>query len=383
VSPVVITGIGAVSAFGLGVDVFWTGLLSGGSALRPHGRWLAGRAPALEVRDWVTSAAGRRIDRASLLALAAARLALRDAGLPVTALEPARSGLALGSSLGNLSETPKFLDRVLAKGSGNPLVFPNLVMNAPLSYVSIELGITGPTTMVSEVEVSGEAAIAWGVQAVAEGMVDVCLAGGADELDDILFDVLGDAGGLSRAAPRPLDPLADGRALGEGAAVLVLEPAAAASRRAARAYAEIAPHPGFGVRAPVHGLPADPAPIAERLGELLAAADVVVAAASGLPALDRVEAAAIARAAAGRPIAVTAPRGAIGDFGAAGALGVAAAALVLHERTVPPTAGCRLPAREGLDVVTRAARPLAGRVAVVSALGRGGIYRPLRLQRPE
>jgi len=383
VTPVAVTGIGVLSAFGIGVGPFWEGLLSGRSGLTPGGPEgaLAGIVEGLELRDFVRTPGGRRIDHASLMALAASRLALADAGIDDAPLDPAHTGLAIGSSLGNLRETPPFLDRVFEKGAGNPLVFPNMVMNAPLSYVSIELGVTGPTAMVTEVEVSGESAIAWGARTVADGAADVCVAGAVDEIADVLFAVLGESGGLTRDVPRPLDRASDGRALGEGAAMLVLEPRDRARARGARVYAEIVPHPGFAVPSSVHGHPRDADAIARRLRPLVADADLVVAGASGLPALDAVEAVAIARATAGRRVAVTAPRGAIGDFGAAGALGVAAAVLAIHTQRIPPTAGIRPPAREGLDVVAGAAR--AGRigVAAVSAIGRGGICRPVRVVR--
>src|SRR2546429_617330 len=152
------------------------------------------------------------------MALAACRLALVDAGLAPGTLAPARTGLGFGSAWGNLHETAAFLDRLFARGQGNPLLFPNLVFNAPLSYASIELGITGPTAMLSAGEASGEAALAWGAEQVAEGAVDVCLAGGADELGAVLHQVLREGRLLARAAPRPLDPAADGACPGEGAA---------------------------------------------------------------------------------------------------------------------------------------------------------------------
>src|SRR5205814_5536833 len=85
-------------------------------------------------------------------------LPLVDAGLAPGTLAPARTGLGFGSAWGNLHETGTFLDRLFARGQGNPLLFPNLVFNAPLSYASIELGITGPTAMLSAGEASGEAA---------------------------------------------------------------------------------------------------------------------------------------------------------------------------------------------------------------------------------
>jgi len=168
--------------------------------------------------------------------------------------------------------------------------------------------------------------------------------------------------------------------LGEGAAVLVLEPGEWAAARRARVYAEIAPHPGFGVRAPVHGHPSDPSEVARGLTPLVADADVIVAGASGLPARDEVEAQAIACATAGRRVAVTAQRGAVGDFGAAGALATAAAACAIASGVIPPTLNVVPPARAGLDVVSGSARRTRVRTALVNGLARGGVCRPLRLE---
>jgi 3-oxoacyl-[acyl-carrier-protein] synthase II len=382
-ASVAITGIGVVSALGVGVDAFWRGLVAGECGVRPVARLgaeaLAGEAPPLALRDFVRSPLGRRIDRVSLLALAAGRLALADAGLEMAALDGRRVALGLGSSLGNLHETAGFLDRLFARGTANPLVFPNLVFNAPLSYVSIELGVRGPTAMLSGQEVSGEGALAWGADTVAAGAADVCLAGGTEELDAVLHEVLAEGRVLACGRPRPLDRAADGACPGEGAAVLVLEPLARAVARGARVYARLVASPGFVVPAPVHGWPNDREALADRLRPVLDGADLVLAAASGCPALDRVEARALARA-LGRRTAVTAVRGALGDFGAAGAHAAAAAALAIHTGTVPPTVGLTPPARADLDVVAGAARKLAVRAAVVDGLARGGHCRPLRLE---
>jgi 3-oxoacyl-[acyl-carrier-protein] synthase II len=380
-TPVAVTGIGVVSAFGLGTPPFWEGLLCGRSPIEPNeAGWPVAAVEGLEARDVVRTPAGRRIDHASLMALAAARQALADAGIADASLDPARTALGLGSALGNLRETSRFLDRVFDRGAGNPLAFPNMVMNAPLSYVSIELGITGPSAMLTEVEVSGEAAIAWGARAIADGAADVCVAGATDELADVLAPIQGRAGGLTRGIARPLDRASDGRALGEGAAMLVLEPLERARVRGARIYAELAPHPGFGVPSSVHGHPRDPGAVAAMLAPLVDGVDLVVAAANGMPAFDAVEARVLSSLVGAR-VPVTAPRGAIGDFGAAGALAIAAAALALHDGRVPPTVGCRLPAREGLDVVVDAARAVRPAVVLVNGLGRGGVCRPVRLVR--
>jgi 3-oxoacyl-(acyl-carrier-protein) synthase len=305
---------------------------------------------------------------------------LADANDAFDGCDPARLGLTLGSGLGNLGETSLFLDRLFSRGAGNPLVFPNLVMNAPLSYASIELGVTGPTAFLTEQEASGEAAIAWGAELIAEGAADVCLAGATDELDIVRQEVLRDAGMVAAGEPHALDAGADGVVPGEGAAVLVLEPLTRARARGARIYARLRSHPGFGVPAPLHGWPREPARVARRLGPLVADADLVVAAASGAPALDALETVALATALGGRRAAVTAPRGALGDFGAAGALAVAAAALAVYTGRVPPTLAPTGPPPAGLDVVRGAAREMSVQVAVVDGLARGGACRPLRLE---
>jgi 3-oxoacyl-(acyl-carrier-protein) synthase len=134
------------------------------------------------------------------------------------------------------------------------------------------------------------------------------------------------------------------------------------------------------VPAPVHGWPQDPTPLAELLRPLLGDADLLVAAASGNPALDAVEAAALAAAFDGRRVPVTSIRGTIGDFGAAGALGAAAAALAVDAGLLPPTLGLVPPARAGLDVVVGTPRRSPVRVAVVDGLARGGLCCPLRLE---
>jgi 3-oxoacyl-(acyl-carrier-protein) synthase len=382
---VAITGVGVVSGFGLGVGPFWDGLVAGRTACRPARRVeapgvLVAEVEHLEVRHVVRSPQGRRIDRTSLLALAAARLALADAGLTTDDLDPPRTALALGSAFGNVQETEVFLDRILERGIGNPLVFPNLVMNAPLSYAAIELGITGPTAMLTEQEASGEAAIAWGVRQIADGTAALCLAGGSDELTSGLVRLRRETRTASAGPPRPLDAAADGPCMGEGAAMLVLEAQEGAQTRGARIHALIAPHDGAGVPSSPHGWPGDGRAVARILAPLVVGADAIVAAASGAPALDALEAEAIALACDGRRVPVTAPRGAIGDFGAAGALAVAAAALAVRDGIVPPIAGCGRPARSDLDAVVGAARRAPLRAVVVDGLARGGMCRPLRLE---
>jgi 3-oxoacyl-(acyl-carrier-protein) synthase len=372
---VLVTGLGVVSAFGFGADVLWDGLLAARDACVPAGIPEApdarvARVEGLEARRWVRSAQGRRIDRTSLLALAAARLALDDAGLAPDELQPSRTAVGLGSAFGNVQETVTFLDRVFERGTGNPMLFPNLVMNAALSYAAIELGTTGPSAMVTEQDASGEAAIAWGARQVATGGADVCLAGAADELATELLTI-----GRETRTARDAGPC-----VGEGSAVLVLESAAQAARRGARCYARLVPYAGFGVASPVHGWPDEPSELARGLAPLAADVSLIVGAANGEAALEELEAEVLALALASRRAALTAPRRAIGRFGAGGALAVAAAALAIRHGMVPPVAAWPAAQARGLDVVTGAARPASLRSVLVDGLARGGVCRPLRLE---
>src|SRR5262249_53143144 len=131
--PVAITGGGGVCALGIGVEAFWEALAAGRGGRGPGRRAGAPRPPGgggagPGARRFAFSAQARRIDRTSLLALAAAQLALADAGLTREQLVPASTGVGLGSAFGNLEETAMFLDRVFERGTGNPMLFPNLVM---------------------------------------------------------------------------------------------------------------------------------------------------------------------------------------------------------------------------------------------------------------
>jgi 3-oxoacyl-(acyl-carrier-protein) synthase len=374
---VVVTGVGVLAAAARGPEALWQVVCGERDGLTPASfpgagaTALAGRAPAVERRDAVRTPVGRRIDRLSLMLLVAARDAIADAALEADAVAGAGTGVVLGSAFGNFEETAGFLDRLGARGTANPLVFPNLVMNASLSYLSIELGVTGPTLMLTQQEVSGEAALAAGMDLVASGAVERCLAGAGDELTPELYAVLREVGALAPGRPRVYDAEAAGCVPGEGAAVLVLERAAVAAARGARCWARLADAVEFSVPAPLHGWPSQAGPLAARLRPALAGASLVIGGAAGLPALDRVEAAALG-AAVPAAVPVVAPRAAIGHFGSAGIVGAVVAALAIRKRVVPPGPACDAPRERALRLERRPRPVEAIRRAAVVGIARGG-----------
>src|SRR5512143_1836576 len=138
---VVITGVGVISPIGFGRQQFWSALCEGGSGVRPIEGWsvqagrpsLAAQVPDFAAREFITSSHLRRMDRLSRMIVAASRMALDDGRLNLSRLSPDRLGIVVGSAFGNVSESVRHLERVFSKGpaAASPMVFPNLVLNAP------------------------------------------------------------------------------------------------------------------------------------------------------------------------------------------------------------------------------------------------------------
>jgi 3-oxoacyl-[acyl-carrier-protein] synthase II len=377
---VLVTGVGAVCPLGTGKRSVWRSFAAGEGGVRtlagdderlergadvspvPEGvraGWVRGFHP----REHVTSPQLRRMDWCSRMLVAAVRQAFDDAGLlPLAeALRP-RTALVVGSCFGNQRESATYLQRVLTSGpaTAQPLLFPNLVLNASAGYAAIELDVQGPNVCVAEHEASGEAALATALDLLASGACDVVCAAGVDELGSIQLQALADRRILDREAlPEPQRARARDNARGvhgaivpgEGAAALVLERAGDAADRGAAGYAVLAAARIGATPASPYGFPADAAAAAARL---LALADVpgpavsaVLGGASGLVPRDALDAAvlhALASRTSVRPGYLPFRR-LVGDWGAAGALGAVLGALALDAGALPGAPGCADPQR--------------------------------------
>ena len=258
---VAVTGVGAVSGFGWGVEALWQGLRAGATAIRPFTRFdaaghrtrLAAEVPAAHAGrpaghpgEPTTAAAGRRaLSLADRFALAAAVEALAAAGLGeglrgLPELPEGAAGVFFGSSTGGMWESEEFLAGMFAGRRGSLRAVASQQVNGPGDAVARSLGVTGPVQTVSSACASGALAIAAALESLRRGEVEVALAGGSDSLCQLTYAGFNSLRSVDEAPCRPFRAGRAGMSIGEGAAVLVLEPLERALARGAVPLAELA-----------------------------------------------------------------------------------------------------------------------------------------------
>ena len=393
---VVITGVGAVSAAGLGAPALLELVLAGRSAVRPLeslGGLPAGAAPELPP-DRRT----RRLDRAARLFVAAAEEAWRDAGLPPEPEDGGRYALIEGSSLGSLAD---MLDEHRAYVEGHddrppsPAALVRYMSGAGGALLAQLHRIHGPVFHLSAGSVSAMVAIGEAYQKVAAGLADVALAGGGDcPLQREVAAAFAASGILAHeagaSAPcRPFDRRRTGTVLGEGAGAIVLEEERHALARGARIHAVAG---GCGLSCEAGSMLAPDAD-----GSGVAAASLQALREAGSPRLgwvkahgtgtklnDGAECRGLALVLGGALPAspITSLKASIGhSFGASGGVETALAVLATERRMIPPSVGteevdpelppCRIaldaePARDGAALLL--AESFGGRCAALVLL---------------
>lgn len=393
---VVITGIGPVTCIGTGVGDFWSAALAGRSGIRRvehleigHLRTrIAGFIPEFRPQGYADPDLVARHDRCTHLGVAAAQLALGDAGLEPGTVEPHRMGVFMGTGLGGIFFVEKhlyFLAEQLRRVP--PHAVAGGTANSVAGQIAVLHGLRGPNLTLSTACSSAAHAIGLAVQHLRAGTIDVALAGGAEAPVTPLimagFSNLRATSARNDAperASRPFDRERDGFVLAEGAALLVLESADHAAARGARIYAEVSGYgascDGFHMALPRADGAAAAAAVAMALADAgVGAADVdgVSAHATGTGTGDLAEAAVIVRALGSRAgvVSVTATKSLMGHaLGAAAALQVALGALALRSGMVPPTANLEDPDPGcALDIVRGRPRHQALRVLLINSFG--------------
>jgi len=360
---VVITGIGIISPLGEDKESFWTGLCNGVSGIKPITLFdtssyrckLAGEVAGFDPKRYLGSKGLRYFDRVSLLITSAAKLALEDGHLHSGIYAEDELGAVIGSTFGSINSISAFDMESLREGPNyvSPMDFPNTVLNAPASRVSIHCEMKGLNSTVSNGETSGIDSIQYAADFLRFGRVKALLAGGVYALTPDTFWGFYEADALAGTLPEtleisaPFDRRRNGIVLGEGAAVFLLEDVESAVARGAHIYAEVR---GYGTAFAPEGRTSDIAVIEagtgainEALWQSGIAADEISFVASGAHSSarrDRLEVACLKAVfgARARTIPVSAIRSMTGEcLDASAAMQIAAAVMAIGSNRVPPT----------------------------------------------
>jgi len=393
---VFLSGIGAVTPYGLGVAPLREALYAGRSAIGPIRAFDAarfptrfgGESPELRLEEHFDSRELPWLSTLTAHGVIAARLAMADAGIPEGLATGA--GVVFGSGFGTIAEAgPHFLKwGEVGDTASRPTTIPSLMLNAPAAQIAIHLGLKGPSVVVATACSSGSHAIGLAYREIREGRREVMIAGGGEHaLTELMLlswsrlRVLSRRNDQPERASRPFDTDRDGIVLADAVVLLVLESEDALKRRGGRAIAEIA---GYASNCDASHLTApDQATEVEAIREALREAevaptevDLVVAHGTATRLNDRTEGQAL-REVFGMDDAfpiVTAPKSMLGHtMGASGALGVAAAAFALDSGIVTPTINIdRVDPDCGIPTPIGSAEKRDPRVAVVDAFAFGG-----------
>ena len=398
---VVITGLGSVSALGVGTAAFWQGVNQGRSALRPVTRAQAGLeiclpAAVLEgfrLEQHIQTPQQAMLDPFAQYALVAAQEAIFDAKWDVAAMREQQVAVILGSTSGGDSSREAEAVRFFHQGKKrcNPAMVARTNHQAAVGIISMHFGFTGPSFIVHSGCASGSHAIAQAYLMLRHGMADYAITGGCEANAIFSTMVAFQAMGVTtNDTCRPFCKQRSGMALGEGAGILTLETLASARARGVRIYAELA---GVAMNADAQ----DPVnPSAQGSAQAMRAAlqmaglnaeqvGYINAHGTATHANDAIECAAIHQVfgAHTRNLCVSSTKAVHGHaLGASGGLELIATCLAMHTDIVPPTANfIEADSECNLDVVPNQPREKKLEAALSNSFGLGGLNAVLALRR--
>jgi len=398
---VVVTGIGAITPLGFTPDEFWQNLLVGKSGVGPvtlfdttnYKTKIAAETKGFDPTQYAIEAKdARRMGRATLFALAAAKGALEDAGFKNGLEENDRAGVLLGTALGGFPEAIEAHKGFLQKGPDrlSPFLPAVILPNMASFYVANYFRARGYNSTVVTACAAGTHAVGAASEVVRRGDADIMLAGGADAIiSDIVFAAFSVMKALSTRnddpthASRPFDKNRDGFVIGEGSAVVVLEKLEHALARGAKIYAEVL---GYATNSDAYHFAA-PDPQAIGATRVMQAAlrnagvtteqiDYINAHGTSTPLNDSGETLAIKTVFGERAykIPISSTKSMVGhSMGAAGAFEAVACLMTLRDQKIHPTANYETPDPAcDLDYVPNVARNATVNVCMSNSFGLGG-----------
>jgi 3-oxoacyl-[acyl-carrier-protein] synthase II len=406
---VVVTGLGAVTPLGCGVEATWANILASKSGAKriddfkvddiacqiahrvPLGDYAEGK---FNPDDWMDVKDQRKVDPFIIYAMAAAKQAIDDAGVEPTTREDAeRIGVLIGSGIGGLGGIYETSIILHEKGPRriSPFFIPGRLINLASGYVSIRFGLKGPNHSVVTACSTGAHAIGDSWRLIAMGDADVMVAGGTEScVNRIALAGFAACRALSTnfndnptAASRPYDKDRDGFVMGEGAGIVVLEDYERAKARGAKIYGEVI---GYGMSGDAYhitapsedgdgGFRAMQAAV-KRAGISAADIDYVNAHGTSTPLGDEIELGSVTRLLgdAASKATMSSTKSAIGHLlGAAGSVEAIFALLAMRDNIAPPTLNLDNPSVQSvINLVPKTAVKKEINVALSNSFGFGG-----------
>ena len=399
---VAVTGLGLVSPVGIGNAANWEALLAGKSGVGPITRFdaspftcrIAAEVKGFDPSLFIEKKEIKKMDTFIHYAMAAARFAMEDSGIPVNDQNRERFAVVVGSGIGGLPLIEKTQREFVESGNNPRIISPffitGLIVNEAAGNISIKYGLKGPNLATATACTTGAHAIGEAYRKIQYGEADAAIAGGAESVMTPLavggfavMRALSTRNDDPQHASRPWDRGRDGFVIGEGAGLVILEEMEAAKKRGARIYCELV---GYGLSGDAYHIAApseDGDGPARVMRNALEDADInpeevdyINAHGTSTPAGDRVETMAIKMVfgAHASKVAVSSTKSMTGHLlGAAGGLETAICALAVENQVMPPTTNYETPDPEcDLDYVPNVARSAPIRYALSNSFGFGG-----------
>jgi len=397
---VVVTGIGMISPLGIGNDATWQGLIEGRSGIGRITKFdpsafacqIAGEVRGFEPEKWIEKKEVKKSDTFIHYAVAAAQMAVDDAGLEMAKEDGDRVGVVIGSGIGGLPLIEEMHQKMMERGPNriSPFFIPGLIVNLASGQISIRFGARGPNSAPATACATGAHAIGDACRIIQRDEADVMFGGGSEAVISPLavggfaaMRALSTRNDDPERASRPWDADRDGFVMGEGAGVVMLEERERAMARGARIYCEVT---GYGMSSDAYHI-TSPAEDGSGMMRVMQRAlkdaglnpsdiEYINAHGTSTPVGDKTETVAIKRVFGDHAykLAVSSTKSMTGHLlGAAGGIESAITAMAMKTGIIPPTINYENPDPEcDLDYVPNQARQKTLTHTMSNSFGFGG-----------
>jgi len=397
---VVVTGIGMISPLGIGNEPTWQGLIEGRSGIDRITKFdasafacqIAGEVRGFDPEKWIEKKEVKKSDTFIHYAIAAAQMAVDDAGLDMTKEDGDRVGVIIGSGIGGLPLIEEMHQKLMERGPSriSPFFIPGLIVNLAAGHISIRFGAKGPSSAPATACATGAHALGDAFKIIQRDEADVMFGGGSEAVITPLavggfaaMRALSTRNDDPQHASRPWDADRDGFVMGEGAGILLLEERERALARGAKIYCELT---GYGMSSDAYHI-TSPAEDGSGMMRVMQRAlkdaglhpqdiQYINAHGTSTPVGDKTETVAIKRVFGDHAykLAVSSTKSMTGHLlGAAGGLEAAITAIAVKEGVLPPTINYEKPDPEcDLDYVPNKARQAGLSHAMSNSFGFGG-----------